>query len=71
MLLRALHGGCADGCVARRLPQETDHSVYSSSTIVQTSAPKELGTLREADGAEGFGAKLAKKVPCSLPVLGF
>ncbi len=28
---------------------------YSHSTIVQTSAPVELGSLRKADGDEGFG----------------
>jgi hypothetical protein len=44
-------------CIA----QEVDHSVYTSSTIVQTSAPREMGQLREADGAEGFGAKVAAK----------
>jgi len=31
-----------------------DTSSLSSSTIVATSAPKELGTLRQADGKEGF-----------------
>jgi GDP-D-mannose 3',5'-epimerase len=40
----------------------TDSSVYASSTIVQTSAPKELGQLRQADGEEGFAAKAAAKV---------
>ena len=33
-----------------------------SSTIVQTSAPRELGQLRDADGEEGFAAKAAAKV---------
>ena len=33
-----------------------------SSTIVQTSAPRELGQLRAADGDEGFAAKAAAKV---------
>lgn len=37
----------------------TDASAYASSTIVQTSAPKELGTLRQADGDEGFASKAA------------
>ena len=27
---------------------------YAKSTIVQTSAPVELGSLRKADGQEGF-----------------
>lgn len=31
-----------------------DITKYATSTIVQTSAPKDLGTLRAADGAEGF-----------------
>ncbi len=31
-----------------------DASKYSHSTIVQTSAPVELGSLRKADGEEGF-----------------
>jgi len=35
---------------------------YTSSTIVQTSAPRELGQLRAADGDEGFAAKAAAKV---------
>ena len=30
---------------------------YSRSTIVQTSAPTEMGALRKADGQEGFAAK--------------
>lgn len=37
-----------------QLANEQDHSAYSKSTIVQTSAPRELGSLREADGKEGF-----------------
>lgn len=37
-----------------QLTSEKDHSAYSKSTIVQTSAPRELGSLREADGKEGF-----------------
>ncbi len=37
-----------------QLTSEQDHSSYSKSTIVQTSAPRELGSLREADGQEGF-----------------
>ena len=31
-----------------------DPSAYAKSTIVATSAPRELGSLRQADGAEGF-----------------
>jgi len=31
-----------------------DLSAYAKSTIVATSAPRELGSLRDADGAEGF-----------------
>ena len=30
---------------------------YATSTIVQTSKPQDLGTLRAADGQEGFEAK--------------
>ena len=37
-----------------QLASEQDHSAYAKSTIVQTSAPRELGSLREADGKEGF-----------------
>ena len=40
--------------IKEQLTSEQDHSSYSKSTIVQTSAPRELGSLREADGAEGF-----------------
>lgn len=29
-------------------------ALYSSSTVVKTGAPTELGTLRKADGEEGF-----------------
>lgn len=32
-------------------------SAYSKSTIVAASAPVELGTLRQADGDEGFATK--------------
>lgn len=31
-----------------------DLSKYAHSTIVQTCAPIELGSLRKADGQEGF-----------------
>jgi GDP-D-mannose 3',5'-epimerase len=31
-----------------------DPTKYSSSTIVKCSAPTELGSLRQADGEEGF-----------------
>ncbi len=37
--------------------QGTDISQYASSMIVQTSAPKALGTLRAADGEEGLQHK--------------
>lgn len=40
--------------IKEQLNSEQDHSSYSKSTIVQTSAPRELGSLREADGKEGF-----------------
>ena len=40
--------------IKEQLKNEQDHSAYSKSTIVQTSAPRELGSLREADGNEGF-----------------
>ena len=40
----------------------SDAAQYMSSTIVQTSAPRELGQLRDADGEEGFAAKAAAKV---------
>ncbi len=33
-----------------------DTAAYSQSMIVKTSAPTELGTLRKADGDEGFKA---------------
>lgn len=34
-----------------------DLSEYAKSMVVQTSAPKALGTLRAADGAEGLQSK--------------
>lgn len=37
--------------------QEGNQEDYSKSTIVQTSAPTEMGSLRKADGQEGFGGK--------------
>ncbi|GIL74086.1 hypothetical protein Vretimale_4953 [Volvox reticuliferus] len=44
--------------IKSQLEKETnsgvDASKYSHSTIVQTSAPVELGSLRKADGEEGF-----------------
>lgn len=51
---------CLPACAAQEAG--TDASVYASSTIVQTSAPKELGTLRQADGDEGFASKAAAKM---------
>lgn len=38
-----------------------DSSAYAQSHIVQTSAPRELGSLRAADGQEGFDAHAAKQ----------
>ena len=37
-----------------QLKDEADHSGYSKSTIVNTSAPCELGSLREPDGTESY-----------------
>ena len=37
-----------------------DSSAYSHSTVVQTSSPRELGSLRGADGQEDFDAQAAK-----------
>jgi GDP-D-mannose 3', 5'-epimerase len=34
--------------------EDGDRSAYAKSTIVPASAPRELGTLRMADGKEGF-----------------
>ena len=34
-----------------------DLSEYAKSMVVTTMAPKELGQLRAADGAEGLGTK--------------
>ena len=44
-----------------QLTSEQDHSSYCKSTIAQTSAPRELGSFGEADGAEGF--EKAKQAP--------
>ena len=41
--------------IREQLTNEQDHSAFSKSTIVQTTAPRELGSLREADGSESFG----------------
>lgn len=35
-------------------------AAYAQSTIVKTGAPTELGTLRKADGDEGFDASAGK-----------
>ncbi|PNH06094.1 GDP-mannose 3,5-epimerase 2 [Tetrabaena socialis] len=40
--------------VAKETDKGVDASKFSHSTIVQTSAPVELGQLRKADGDEGF-----------------
>jgi len=40
--------------VEAELKAGKDQSSFAKSTIVAASAPRELGTLREADGAEGF-----------------
>lgn len=40
--------------IEREKENGMDASKYSHSTIVQTSAPVELGSLRKADGEEGF-----------------
>ena len=37
-----------------QLEAEADHEQFTKSTIVASSAPKELGSLRQADGQEGF-----------------
>jgi GDP-D-mannose 3',5'-epimerase len=39
--------------------QGKDLSEYARSMVVTTQAPKELGTLRAADGAEGLQDKKA------------
>jgi hypothetical protein len=36
--------------------RNVDPAAYSASMIVKTSAPTELGSLRKADGDEGFAA---------------
>ena len=38
--------------IKQQLSEEADHSSYAKSTVVSTSAPRELGSLREADGKE-------------------
>jgi GDP-D-mannose 3',5'-epimerase len=35
-------------------------AAYAHSTVVKTGAPTELGTLRKADGDEGFAGKQQK-----------
>jgi GDP-D-mannose 3',5'-epimerase len=44
------------GCVQveAELKAGKDQSSFAKSTIVAASAPRELGSLRQADGAEGF-----------------
>lgn len=37
--------------------EQGERSAYAKSTIVAASAPRELGSLRQADGAEGFDDK--------------
>ena len=43
-----------------------DATAYITSTIVQTSAPKELGSLRLADGLENVGKTIANGVSKGL-----
>ena len=40
--------------VEAELKAGKDQSSFAKSTIVAASAPRELGSLRQADGAEGF-----------------
>jgi hypothetical protein len=43
------------GQIAKEVSERgVDPTKYSQSTIVKTSAPTELGSLRQADGEEGF-----------------
>ncbi len=43
-----------DPQVEAELKAGKDQSSFAKSTIVAASAPRELGSLRQADGAEGF-----------------
>ena len=58
-ICRRLSGRChnvffADAQVEAELKSGKDQSSFAKSTIVAASAPRELGSLRQADGAEGF-----------------
>ena len=43
--------------LAKEVAAGKDQSAYSHSMVVQTSAPKALGSLRAGDGAEGLADK--------------
>lgn len=46
-------------CCSCPAPSCVPYSEYARSMVVTTQAPKELGTLRAADGAEGLKDKAA------------
>ena len=48
------HWVVVDAQVEAELKAGKDQSSFAKSTIVAASAPRELGSLRQADGAEGF-----------------
>ena len=51
----------ANAQVEAELKAGKDQSSFAKSTIVAASAPRELGSLRQADGAEGFEANGTKE----------
>ena len=48
------HSEASDRGLSQLEAEDGDRSAYAKSTIVPASAPRELGTLRLADGKEGF-----------------
>ncbi len=52
--MSALLRSSAIAALAQLDAEKGERSSYAKSTIVAASAPRELGSLRQADGAEGF-----------------
>ena len=44
-----------------------DLAAFAKSTVVTTSAPREMGSLRDADGKEGQNGNLSSKLAADVP----
>ena len=46
-----------------------DLAAFAKSTVVTTSAPREMGSLRDADGKEGQNGNLSSKLAADVPAV--